>query len=245
MRQYKTFSELKLLSKRQMSGHTGILICALIVQELILFLATSLVVSFIPGTDVLSNTLYYVVTFIIQLLSGLLQAGCCLMYLNCACNMPFHIGNLFHCFTNNPDKVIKIELLLAVINCICMLPSDILVWMNPNTLSYDQLLFIAFVTMLCTLLYSLITLAFVPVFYIMFDYPQFTVREIYQKSMQVMKGNKIRYLLLQLSFFPWFLLSMFTLCIPLFWVVPYMNMTNTNFYLDIMAASNRQSENIY
>lgn len=244
MKQYKTFSELKMLSKRQMSGHTGILICTLIVQELILLLATSLVVSFIPGTDTVSNILYYIVTFIVQLLSGLLQAGCCLMYLNCACNMPFHIGNLFHCFTNNPDKVIKIELILALINCLCMLPADILTWITPNALQYEELLFIGLVTIGCTLLYTFVTLAFVPVFYIMFDYPQFTVHEVYQKSIQIMKGNKIRYLLLQLSFIPWFLLSMFTLCIPLLWVVPYMNMTNTNFYLDIMAASNRTYETI-
>lgn len=242
MRQYKSFSELKLLSKHQMINHTGTLVLALIVQELIVFLAQGLIVSLIPGNDSISNILYYIVTFIIQLLAGILQAGCCFMCLNCACNMPFRVSDLFHCFTNNPDKTIKVELILALINYICMLPADIYSWMRPVFSDYQQILTYLFVVLGCSLLYALITLSFVPVFYIMFDYPQFTVKEIYQKSIEIMKGNKLRYLLLQLSFIPWFILSMFTLCIPLFWVIPYMNMTSTNFYLDIMSASSKESD---
>lgn len=248
MRNYKTFSELKTLAKRQMSGNLSTLICTLIVQELIIFLTTGIVVSLIPGNDPVSNIFYYAVTFIIQLLSGLLQAGCCLMYLHCSCNMPFNISDLFYCFKNSPDKAIKVECILAVINTICMIPSDIILAKTPAVVTYESMLspeytnymmYSTCVTMLCSFVYVFITLGFFPVFYMMFDFPDYSVKEIYQNSWNVMKGQKLRYFLLELSFIPWIILGVFTCGIALLWIIPYINMTSTNFYLDIMSAKSK------
>lgn len=210
MPNYKPFRELKRLAKVQLQGKYGTMIGALILQELLVLFATGILSMMIPGTDTLSNILYYILTFIVQLIAGILQAGVSFLYLKAACGMQCSVGDIFYCFKHSPDKAIKIEFVLVIINAVCMM------------------------------VYVVITLAFTPVFYMMLDFPNYTVKDILKKSIEVMKGNKMRYFLLDLSFIPWMFVGILTCGIGLLWIIPYMNMTSTNFYLDLMACRNKQ-----
>ena len=242
MPNYKPFRELKRLAKVQLQGKYGTMIGALILQELLVLFATGILSMLLPGTDTLSNILYYILTFIVQLIAGILQAGVSFLYLKAACGMQCSVGDIFYCFKHSPDKAIKIEFVLAIINAVCMLPSDILTWKYPITslTDYDELAMMYSVTLLCMMVYVVITLAFTPVFYMMLDFPNYTVKDILKKSIEVMKGNKMRYFLLDLSFIPWMFVGFLTCGIGLLWIVPYMNMTSTNFYLVLMACRNKQ-----
>lgn len=242
MPNYKPFRELKRLAKVQLQGKYGTMIGALILQELLVLFATGILSMMIPGTDTLSNILYYILTFIVQLIAGILQAGVSFLYLKAACGMQCSVGDIFYCFKHSPDKAIKIEFVLAIINAVCMLPSDILTWKYPLTslTDYDEIAMMYSVTLLCMMVYVVITLAFTPVFYMMLDFPNYTVKDILKKSIEVMKGNKMRYFLLDLSFIPWMFVGFLTCGIGLLWIIPYMNMTSTNFYLDLMACRNKQ-----
>ena len=242
MPNYKPFRELKRLAKVQLQGKYGTMIGALILQELLVLFATGILSMLLPGTDTLSNILYYILTFIVQLIAGILQAGVSFLYLKAACGMQCSVGDIFYCFKYSPDKAIKIEFVLAIINAVCMLPSDILTWKYPLTslTDYDEIAMMYSVTLLCMMVYVVITLAFTPVFYMMLDFPNYTVKDILKKSIEVMKGNKMRYFLLDLSFIPWMFVGFLTCGIGLLWIVPYMNMTSTNFYLDLMACRNKQ-----
>lgn len=242
MPNYKPFRELKRLAKVQLQGKYGTMIGALILQELLVLFATGILSMLLPGTDTLSNILYYILTFIVQLIAGILQAGVSFLYLKAACGMQCSVGDIFYCFKHSPDKAIKIEFVLAIINAVCMLPSDILIWKYPLTslTDYDEIAMMYSVTLLCMMVYVVITLAFTPVFYMMLDFPNYTVKDILKKSIEVMKGNKMRYFLLDLSFIPWMFVGILTCGIGLLWIIPYMNMTSTNFYLDLMACRNKQ-----
>ena len=242
MPNYKPFRELKRLAKVQLQGKYGTMIGALILQELLVLFATGILSMLLPGTDTLSNILYYILTFIVQLIAGFLQAGVSFLYLKAACGMQCSVGDIFYCFKHSPDKAIKIEFVLAIINAVCMLPSDILTWKYPLTslTDYDEIAMMYSVTLLCMMVYVVITLAFTPVFYMMLDFPNYTVKDILKKSIEVMKGNKMRYFLLDLSFIPWMFVGFLTCGIGLLWIIPYMNMTSTNFYLDLMACRNKQ-----
>lgn len=244
MPNYKSFAELKALARIQMQGKYGTLISAFIIQELLVLMATGIPSMLLPGNDVVSNTLYYVITFIIQLIAGILQAGVCFLYLHAACNMPCNITDIFYCFQHNPEKPLKIEFFLALLYAVCMLPSDILMWKYPLTslTDYDEVLMLYGVALLCMLVYAVVSLAFTPIFYMMLDFPNYTVKELFVKSIEVMRGNKMRYFLLELSFFPLMFLSIFTCGLALLWIIPYLNMTCTNFYLDLMASRNREMQ---
>lgn len=236
---YKSFTELMALARRQMSGKLATLIGAMLLQELIILSANSVGILLFPETDLISNILYFVISFIIQLFAGILQVGATLLYLHTACGMPCRISDLFYAFRHSPDKAIKVQFIFALLNAICMLPSNIILWTATDTMNYNILLATSIATLIGTLIYLLITLPIFPMFYLLLDFPQLTVRALFQKSLKIMKGNCIRYLLLQLCFLPLMFLSIFTCGIALIWVIPFMNVTCTNFYLDIMAYRNK------
>ena len=58
--------------------------------------------------------------------------------------------------------------------------------------------------------------------------------DIFKKSMELMKGNMWRLFHLEFSFLPLILLSFLTCGIGLLWLMPYMHMASTNFYLDLV-----------
>lgn len=91
----------------------------------------------------------------------------------------------------------------------------------------------------CTAVSLILTLPFFPAFFMLLDFPEWSASTILKRSIEVMNGNKLRLFWLYLSFVPSFLLSMFACGIPLIWILPYMNMATTNFYLDLMAVRNR------
>lgn len=75
--------------------------------------------------------------------------------------------------------------------------------------------------------------------------PDKTVKEILELSSCNMKGNRIKLLLLILSFAGWIVLSGLLLGIPLLFVLPYMQIANIIFYENVSGKSNRnENENV-
>ena len=69
--------------------------------------------------------------------------------------------------------------------------------------------------------------------YILAENPNMTAKEAMKESENLMNGHKWEYFKLNLSFFGWSLLSVLTLGILLFWLVPYMNTATGVFYTDL------------
>lgn len=67
-------------------------------------------------------------------------------------------------------------------------------------------------------------------FYILRDNPDMPPREALRESERMMKGYKMKYFLLCLSFFGWLLLCSLTFGIGFLWLGPYMYLAITNFY---------------
>ncbi len=63
-----------------------------------------------------------------------------------------------------------------------------------------------------------------------------------RESEQLMKGHKMRFFMLQLSFIGWWLLVGITFGIAAIWVVPYYNATMATFYIDIMPSTSDDSD---
>ncbi len=80
-------------------------------------------------------------------------------------------------------------------------------------------------------------------FYILADNPELTQDQARAKSIEMMNGNKWRLFCLRFSFIGWFLLSIITCGILLFWVVPYVNCAEAEFYRDLIKESDVAPEN--
>ncbi len=66
--------------------------------------------------------------------------------------------------------------------------------------------------------------------YILIDYPDLSANQAINLSRKMMKGHKFDLFFLHLSFIGWGILSVFTLCVGLIWLVPYMNTAQAAFY---------------
>ncbi|MDR1583300.1 MAG: DUF975 family protein [Prevotellaceae bacterium] len=69
--------------------------------------------------------------------------------------------------------------------------------------------------------------------YLRYEYPELGAEELICKSMEMMKGRKMKLFLLDLSFIGWGVLSILTLGIGLLWLFPYMYSARAAFYEDI------------
>ena len=90
-----------------------------------------------------------------------------------------------------------------------------------------------FLILVFALLSIFLYLMFSMVYYILIDNPQIGVIGALTGSKKLMHGQIGRLLLLQLSFLGWILLTILSLCIGMLWVLPYMEVTMANLYLDL------------
>ena len=69
--------------------------------------------------------------------------------------------------------------------------------------------------------------------YIIADNPTIDAMEALRQSQEMMRGNKTRLLALYLSFIGWFILTIFTAGLGMFFLIPYVQTAVANFYVDL------------
>jgi uncharacterized membrane protein len=67
-------------------------------------------------------------------------------------------------------------------------------------------------------------------FFILYDNPDIGIMQCISQSKEMMKGHKAELFVLDLSFFGWALLGVLTLYILYIWLLPYIVVTQINFY---------------
>ena len=78
--------------------------------------------------------------------------------------------------------------------------------------------------------------------YIKADAPNMTAKECIRQSMEIMKGNKMKLFIQDLSFIGWGLLVAPTAGLILFWLIPYMQAARAGFYRELVG---RQDTAVY
>lgn len=256
MIQYASRAELKENARDQMAGRYGNAILLSICRGLIVFslsFAVSMTFSMIVTVRVLmggngdtSLTEYLLLTACTTLLSifaGVFQTGITLFYLNTACNRPATISNLFYGFKYLFKKSLGISAVLILLNTACTLPFDICYFLLRSGKGYDAVT----MAILCIVLMIVGMCIYVPLalglsqsYYLLLDFPQYSATELMKLSFRIMRGHKWELFCLQLSFLPLGLLCLLSFGIGTLWLVPYMNMTQTLYFLDLMQNEHRQ-----
>ncbi len=70
-------------------------------------------------------------------------------------------------------------------------------------------------------------------YHILADNPNMKVKDALDWSKKITQGNKMRLFCLDLSFLGWFFLSILTLGIGYIWLVPYIQITTVNMYMNL------------
>ena len=79
------------------------------------------------------------------------------------------------------------------------------------------------------------SLSYAMTMYIVKDHPELTVNEAIDLSKDMMYGHKYDLFYLYISFIGWYLLSILTLGIGTFWLMPYIESAQASFYEDVKA----------
>ncbi len=235
MNTYKSSAELKAIAKEHMFGKYTTAIGITLIVGMITGFVTVFSTLFLDTATLLGTILNFIITFVISVLSGLFVSGEKYFYLKISCGRPVTVSDVFYGFKLFPNKAVLLQLYLSIWLNLALLPMTIFSYMilkNPeNTmlmLPYSlSMIFYLVVSVLISLLYS-------QSFYLLHDFPNYTVKELLTMSRKLMKGNKGRYFYMMVSFLPMILLSFVSCGIALLWVAPYMNTAYTEFFLDLM-----------
>ncbi len=237
---YKSRKELKALARTQMQGKYKTLIGALVLQEIIIFLLQSVLISLFPSNSLPDNIIYFIASFALSAFLGTITAGITYISMAVACGMPCRAGDIYRSFQDNPGKAVWLTLPVISIQTICTLPASIMELVTPTDAYMSQVGVILILSGLGMLVATILSLPFALAFYMYWDFPEYEAKYILKHSIELMKGNYWRFFALQLSFLPLFLMSVLSIGIGLLWVIPYMNVTCANFYLDLMSKRNKE-----
>lgn len=239
MNQFKSSAELKASAREHLLGHYGTTIGAFMIVGAItgtVSLTVGLLVdlSTIPGTII-----YYAIMFLVSVLTGLFSSGSAYLYLKLICGRPVSVGDLFYGFQLCPDKAITIQAWITLITYLSSLPQIILNYMmlaNVNLLDKMMSLMLPYALslILSGTVSVMLSLFYAQTYFLLHDFPQYTAKELLQKSRRLMVHHKGRLFYLYVSFLPLMLLGLLSWGLALLWVIPYMAATEAEFFLDLI-----------
>lgn len=211
-------------------------------------------VAFETDSEILQYGLSFVLNFIASLLTCLFSVGSAKAFIQLLYGQPVHVSMLFYGFKNHPDRIMSANIPVIVITLVCSIPMTIysqiyLTYMNEymeilgnlnNAVTPDaipmmppSIMIWALISMVSSVVMLFAVLPFSMVDYLLAEMEGVLAADIIRTSFSMMKGHKMRYLGLTLSFLGWIFLGIFTCGIALFWVMPYMQATMAAFYLDL------------
>ena len=227
----------KLYAKRTLSGNWGLAIAGMIVSTAVNLIGNYMASFLFPGVTVSAMLLSQVFLFIVSLIAMIFTSGYIYMLLNMSRGREYGLGDLFHMFRNQPDRVLVAGFVLSLIDNILLLPLTYwTVMTSPAAETMEAYLsWVQTAGILMVLGMALAVVIKLPLsltFFLLADHPEMGGVEALKTSVRLMKGKKWKYFVLQLSFVPLLILSAFTLYIAMLWLIPYMNAADTAFYMD-------------
>lgn len=243
MTQQKNISQLKAIAKERSLGKYGTLIGATIVLGIIRFMVVSITSSFTAGADgILPFILGLLIMLVVNTLLGVFTSGEAYMYMNLIYSQTVSISDIFFGFKQQPQKAVALQGVFEVISGVLMLPYFLFVSGLFGAPTVETSLIMSIISLVACILIIYVKICLSQTFYLLHDFPDWSLQQILTTGLHMMKGKKLRYLGLALSFIPLILLGCITLFIPLLWVNVYMFAAQAAFYQDLMACASAQKE---
>ena len=222
------------MAREQMLGKYGIAIAVSIIVWVISF-ALSMLTSFGVDTRTPSGLLIsYGISFVLNLILAVISAGTVYFFLNICRNKKESVSDIFWAFSHHPDKVILITLYLMLITLLTMVPFIASVcaylFLGKQTI-YILLMTFTLILAIIGMFYFMLSYSFV--YFVFVDHYDESIFEILRQSRTLIRGHRLRFFYLILSFIGWLLLSTLSCGIGYLWVIPYLQVSEIMFYMDI------------
>lgn len=217
--------DLKRAARQLLPGKYGILALLTFLLACSNFFLSSVSLLAVPDIGgLLGRVLDFAALLITNMVYTLLLAGMYYIYYKIAGQESIRFSDLFFAFRSHPEPIAAFSVLTLIVEYGVL---------NLLPLAYVQfgrsLPFVAVtVTLLLILFWYVLTFSAVLFFYA--ADPWHSVQDYLRQSMDLMKGFRVKFFLLLLSFLGVFLLGLLSFGIGLVLVVPYMVMTQTLFF---------------
>lgn len=185
--------------------------------------------------SVLDTIISYAFEIILGALLATLSTGFMFVCLKAARNEDFKASDIFAVYKMNPDRIICIYLIGFVIKFICTLPSYAIDRFMPVEEGLSIAGLLSFVIgILSYVLQLIVTVLLSQAYFIYIDNPDQNSILTVKSSFEMMKNKALfgPYLLLVISFIPWYIVVACTFGFALLWVLPFINIAYALFYMN-------------
>lgn len=197
---------------------------------------------FFMGGGFFGYALYFVSALIVNILYTLLLAGQQRIYLKTADHEPCSLRDLFYAFRNHPEALavyaVIQSVLMTILYNLTFAVLDVLLFGASGRPALYLAGFTAFL-----LLFVWLQLGLAAVMYLYNDTPWNSGRTLLKQSWSLMKGNRLRYLYVQLSFLILDLLGVLSFGTGFLFVDPYRRLTLALFYRNLTEPQQAEEQN--
>ena len=234
----RKISELKALARKSLDGYYALLAGALVLISFLSGIGGALSVMLCQGNSMFNLVMSQIFSLIISVVMSVFSAGVYYMFLNVSRGKKTSMQDVTYLFYHHPDRIIVVSLIVTVVQYLLMLPSMIMNYrmdVSANLLEVlQQSLLVSLVMFVGIVVAQLVTMPIAFGYYLLIDDVEMNATDALKKSMQMMKGNYGRYIYMQLSFLGLMILGVLTLYVGFIWIMPYMQMTEIEFYREIL-----------
>lgn len=255
---YMTYTQLKNSAKARIAPVMGKLvgITAAYIGLTVLVSQVASLPALAMGSPVLQLALTFLCSMISGVLSTFIMSGIYYVYLKLYCGRPIAVSDMFHAFTAQTKTCFLLSLVMNLLYLLPYLPAyyfsaqvstamqqmtlDALSSnINPADVSMPPELMRAMTLMLFSItpaliLITILGLVYSQAYYLMWDFPSLSVRELLRQSRRLMRGHKGRLFYVRVCFIPVTLLGMLTCGIGMLWIAPFLYAVQAEFYLDLV-----------
>ncbi|MCD8300818.1 MAG: DUF975 family protein [Clostridiales bacterium] len=233
--------QIKNIARHNLLGHYRCAIGALILVGIASIIASYFASLMTAGR--VGSLLVGIVGYILFLIVGILtQVGYEYVQLRLARGQQAIARDVFLVFRNHPGRFIGYEILVIVVCLICIAPGIIvmvLASIRPVLVGRANIPAFIGVALLIVgvIIWIVIYLSWSMAVYCLLDQENLKVMDGIRNSRVLMRGNRGRLFVLELSFIGWVLFSVLTFFIGMLWIIPYIKQSLACFYISLLPAS--------
>lgn len=240
-------SQIKARARVNMISSYAFLMFVSIVYGTLSFIAAAVVdtLSMLPQKNAAGTVLSLVLSFAAFVFVTILQTGFSFISLNIVRTGRAKLRDLFLGFRYHPGRLVCLCLIKGLIRYVCMLPVIILsiaflysgthVRLFGRTIrsGWEFALFSAACIVLSVVLLVAFDLLFSQSLYLFIDHQQMDAAGCLKESCRLMRKNRMRLFLLNLSLIGYWMLVILSFGIAIICVKPYSDLSNATFYVEL------------
>lgn len=234
-----TSSQLKASARGHLTGRYALPIIAYMLARMIINVPSLLISYTVNPATVSGSLMDNAVSLILTVIMTIFMVGqnhICLQYARSSERLP--MAEMWYGFKGRADEIIITYFLIFVRYLAYGVPfilMFVLYIMQPANIPIILLLFCSIIFM--AVMYIKVELDYALVYFLIVDHPEVRPKQLLIRSKQLMQGNRSRLFYIQLSFIGMYLLGLLSFGLAMFWIYPYVRMTMTEFYLELIQSN--------